>query len=91
MTVVAGVALRPAGSAPVGDPPVVPQVLPTGRPVPGAVSPLRDPGVVGSPMVYHLTLGAVPIPAVSVQYKSGVGAIACSWAIRRRTSTSPSP
>ncbi|WP_426512047.1 hypothetical protein ACPPVO_16320 [Dactylosporangium sp. McL0621] len=64
----AAVALRPA---PDGAP-ATPSVLPTGRPVPDAVSPLQDPGVVGVAPVLHLTLASVPFPVDTVRYSDEV-------------------
>jgi hypothetical protein len=62
------VALRPAP----GGVPATATALPTGRPVPDAVSPLQDPGVLGVAPVLHLTLASVPFPVDTVQYTDEV-------------------
>jgi hypothetical protein len=65
VTVAATVALRPAH---VPDPASVPSVLPTGRPLPGAVSPLQDPGVLGAVPALHLSMTSVPFEVSTVAY-----------------------
>jgi hypothetical protein len=65
VAVVATVALRPAQHQ---DPASVPSVPPTGRPLPGAVSPLQDPGVIGAAPALHLTMTSVPFEVSAVQY-----------------------
>ncbi|WP_433219499.1 hypothetical protein ACQP00_15375 [Dactylosporangium sp. CS-047395] len=48
--------------------PATGSTLPTGRIVPGAPSPLDDPGVLGAAPLVHLTLTASPFTAATVRY-----------------------